>query len=370
MSQQNNIAGPGQGLQLPQYLYPTELYNAPYDYSSNELTLAPGDAIPIPAGSWLIWPGQYSVLQFLDPVTGIWRIMPAGERGGPQVITSDGFTRRIANLTGCPIAARVDNGGTGYTQATATITASTGSSTWQPIVGGQCSVISVGTAGASYTMQPLVLIPAPPSPGVAATAVANISAGSVTGVTLTNIGAGYTSIPTAVILPNPADPNYATITQASVVLGTVGSGKITAALCTNNGAPVTSAPTLTPAGSTGTTATLTAVLLQTLTTLTMVSAGTGYDASTEVQTVGGLAGAGANTNPAIEMTNFRPRKASVKPTITGGTLAATGTIYDGGLFAVGTAPTAVILTNGVPTTAASVTLGLGSANDTVIMQQL
>lgn len=371
------IAGPGLGLPIPQNLYPSELYNAPYDFATNEVTLAPGDEIPIPAGQWLIGSVGTGVtsLEVLDPITGVWRMMPSGQvlNGGMQFVRSDGFNLRLANRTGCVVAAVVTTAGTGYTQAAATVTASAGSSTYQPIVGGQVSVISVGTVGASYTMAPLVLIPSPPSPGIAATAAATISAGTVASVSLTNTGAGYTSIPAAVILPNPGDPNVATITQAAVTLGTVGSGTLTGCLVTNPGAAQAGAvaPTLTVGGGTGTTATVAAVMLSTATSLSIIAAGGGYPATgnVEISSIGGRnTSSSTNTNPATNMSEFRPRKASVAPTITGGTIAATGTIYDGGLF-TGAPANALLAQNGSGTTA-SVQFVLGSVNDTVIMQQL
>ena len=103
------ISGPGVGLQLPQNLYPSELYNAPYDLSTNYVALNAGDALPIPSGRYMVDVGSYAILQFLDPVTGIWR-QESPARTGPQVVYGDGFTRRVANLTGCPVAAVVANG--------------------------------------------------------------------------------------------------------------------------------------------------------------------------------------------------------------------------------------------------------------------
>ena len=48
------LSGPGVGLPIPQNLYPSELSNAPYDYGTNQLALAPGQQIPLPAGPWYI----------------------------------------------------------------------------------------------------------------------------------------------------------------------------------------------------------------------------------------------------------------------------------------------------------------------------
>lgn len=362
------ISGPGVGLQIPQNLYPTELFNAPYDYATNKVSLSPGDTLTLPAGELLVNPGNVCVLQFLDPITNIWTNIVA-ERGQPSYIRSDGFTTRVANLTGCPIGAVVTGGGSGYLQANTSVTASAGGSTWQPIVGGQASVISMGAVGANYGIPPEVFIPCPPQPGIPATAIANISAGTVSGVTLTNVGAGYLSVPSAVILPSPNDPNYSSISQASVVLGLTGAGAITGVLCTNNGGPVATAPTLS-AGGAGTGATISAVLLQTVTAASIAGAGVGLGTAAEISTVGGRPAAGAYVNPSTEFTNFRPRKASIGTGLTAGSLTSIGAIYDGGLFAVGVAPGVLVNTNGAETTAPTVTLTLGSATDTVIIQQL
>ena len=64
------ISAPGVGLPLPQNTYPTALQNAPYDLGTNQITLAAGDAINVPAGEWFVGLGMYLVLQFLDPITG------------------------------------------------------------------------------------------------------------------------------------------------------------------------------------------------------------------------------------------------------------------------------------------------------------
>lgn len=362
------ISGPGQGLQIPQYLYPTELFSAPYDYATNKVALSPGEALTLPAGELLVTVGAVSMLQYLDPITGAWESVNA-VRGQPMYWRADGFTSRVANLSGCPIAAVVTGGGSGYLAASTTVTASAGGSQWQPIVGGQVSLISIGSPGASYSIPPIVLLPCPPSPGVPATAVANLTGGTVSGVTLTNVGAGYTVPPAAVVLPSPFDPNFGSISQATVVFGLTSAGAITGVICTNNGGPVTTAPTLT-AGGAGSGATISAVLLQTVTSVSIAGAGVGYGTSAEVSTVGGRPAAGAYTNPSLELTGFRPRKASIGMTLTAGSLTGTGAIYDGGLFAVGVAPTSLITSNGAVTTAATVALTLGAATDTTTIQQL
>src|SRR6266852_1333635 len=94
------LAGPGQGLPLPQNLFPTQLTNAPVDISTNNLALSPGDSFVLPAGDWYVGFGMYMVQQFLDPVTNTWKtVSGAAWNRGMNFITSDGFTSRIANLT-------------------------------------------------------------------------------------------------------------------------------------------------------------------------------------------------------------------------------------------------------------------------------
>src|SRR5712671_4325236 len=165
------LAGPGQGLPLPQNLFPTQLTNAPADISTNRLALSPGDSFVLPAGDWWITMGSYLVLQYLDPVTNTWSI-PAGApwTRGMSFITADGFTCRIANLTGCVVSASVINGGTNYVQATTTLTVigsfQTGVAvpTLLPIVGGALASsatfsLAVPTAGNGYGVAPIIMIP-------------------------------------------------------------------------------------------------------------------------------------------------------------------------------------------------------------------
>ena len=369
------ISGPGVGLSLPQNLYPSELYNAPYDWGTNEVLLMPGNAITIPAGDWAIAPGALSVLQFLDPITGVWR-MNAAQRGQTNWVRSDGYTRRIANLTGCPIGAVVAGGGTSFTQATCTVTASVGGSTWQPIVGGSLSVSSIVNAGKNYGMPPIVAIPEPPSPGVAATAYCALTSGTVSSVSLTNFGAGYTAATvTALLLPNPADPNAGSVTVGSVNFVLANAGAITAVLCTNNGSSLASitAMTLTAAGGSGSGATITPVVMCCVTATSIVAGGVGWGTATafaKATTVGGQpVSVSAINNPEVEFTGYRPRDANITATTNAaGTITAL-TVIDAGLF-VGQ-PTAAVQSGGtVPTTAASITYTMGGSNDVVIMQPL
>lgn len=372
------LSGPGIGLMLPQALYPNNLLNGSTQPATNNFNLAPGEALPIPAGNWMIDCGKYGSLQFLDPVTQIWTLLRSGDNNGQtQQISSDGFNVRIANLTGCVVGAVVTNAGSAYVQSTTTVTPSAGNSTWQAIVGGALSTsVTVVTSGNNYGMAPLVFFDAPPAPGVQATGIAVIAASTAAGntvssITVLNQGAGYPSLPNVTILPNPTDPNYiaGSITANATGLATLtGAGSITAVLCTNPGVAVASTTTLTIAGA-GASATATALFLQAITSVTSVSAGAGYGV-TQLTT-----SSGANTvaspiwtNPEIELYNFVPRPAQIPLTITGGTLTSVTSITDGGLFL--SSPGPLFQSSGVVTTAASVTFVRGGVNTGARIQQL
>ena len=82
------ISGPGIGLPPPQNLYPTQLNNAPADAPTNYLALVAGQVITIPAGRWFVDPGAVSIIQYLDPVTGIWRTQPGSAMRGQALTAS------------------------------------------------------------------------------------------------------------------------------------------------------------------------------------------------------------------------------------------------------------------------------------------
>lgn len=381
------LSGPGLGLALPQSLYPTQLGNAPYDANTNRIGLPAGTALPIPAGNWYLTLGMYSVLQFLDPVTGLWVMgQTAGWAGGVIPIKSDGFSVRVANLLGCPTGAVVAAFGSAYVQSTTTIAPTPGNSTWVPLVGGQLSP-SVSSAGAGYGVAPIAIIPAPPPAGsnangvggVQASGYAVIASGTVSGFTMTNPGAGYPSGMTITLLPNPTDPNISSgITQATVIFSTAGAGSITGALCTNPGAPLSNPNqiTLTISGA-GSSGSLTANVLQTVTAASVSGAGTGYGTvSALLTTVGGVPAQGSVSNgPDSLYLAWRPRPAQIGLTVTNvGTIGTQlGTIYDGGLFNTSAAPNFVLQSQPqtAPTVAivqATIALTMGSRADFITLQ--
>lgn len=381
------LSGPGLGLPLPQNLYPTPLLNgATYDSPTNRISLAAGDALVLPAGDWYI-DSLYSVVQYLDPVTNTWHMGSSAAWGsGVRFVKSDGYTVRLANLTGCVVGATILATGSDYVQSTTSI-AVVGASgvAATPIIGGALAV-SGGTltnAGAGYGVAPIVFIPAPAPAannangvgGRQAVAFAGITNGTVSFVSLLDQGAGYAAPPTAVILPNPTDPNIASgITQASVAFTLTGAGGITGALFANNGAPIPNGSmsnvSLVVSGA-GTGASLTAVVMQTVANASATGAGVGYGANAQVpiSSVGGTAPAGSITaSPAFQGLAWRPRPAQIGITATaGGTVAAgAATIYDGGLFL--STPGAAASPQGVPTTVATLAFQMGSRPDIVTLQ--
>jgi hypothetical protein len=387
-----NLSGPGVGLPYPQAYFPTQLQNAPQDPSSNRLGLAPGDSFVLPAGDWIVTMGMYCVLQYLDPVTNIWTT-PSGAAWtrGMQLVSADGFSVRVANLTGCVVSASVINGGTGYVQATTTITAigafATGNAvpTLLPIVGGALGLVGtftvdVPTKGAGYGVAPMVLIPPPPPAnvnvngvgGIQATAIAVIGAsGSITSISIINPGAGYPSAPTAVVVPSPFDPNLATgITQASVVFSLTSAGVIMGALVTNNGGQLNNGSlgsvTLSIGGA-GSSGSLTANVMQTVISSTLSTAGVGYTAA-GLATYGGAPVQGSITNgPDSLFLSFEPRPANIAYVAGSVSIGTSATIYDGGLFE--SAPTFIQVVSSSAFTLGTPVNVMGSRPDIVIIQQ-
>lgn len=364
------LSGPGLGLPLPQNQYPSELQNAPYDWASNKLCLAPGQETAIDAGVWFITLGGYLTLEFLDPVNQIWQMgVSGGWSGTPLYVKSDGFNVRVANRLGCPIDGVVIAPGSGYVQASTTIAVTGGGgSTWAPIVGGQLTMstatIVTANAGAGYGVAPFVCLPSPAPPstnvngigGIQASGYATIASGTVSGFTFTNPGAGYTgSTFNVVVLPNPTDPNLSTGITAATLTFTVGAaGSITGLLCTNPGAPLSNPAniTLTVSGA-GTGGSVNPIVLQTVLGYSLTGGstlGTATGSLALISTVGGAPPQGTFTNSENFLYLYgRPRPAQIGLPLTGAgvttaTLSTSG-VYDGGLFY--SAPLPVIVTAGI-----------------------
>jgi len=345
------LSGPGLGLQVAQNLYPSQLSNAPYDYSTNGVALVGGQALPIPAGVWYVSLGMYLFAEWFDPIQGVWTEIAAGcTQAGPLYVKSDGFNFRIANRMGTPVGGVVLTGGDGnYVQATTSISVTGGGgSTWVPLVGGALAVSSMIARGAGYGIPPIVIIPAPPAGnanpngvgGKTAYAYAVITSGTVTTVSMVDQGAGYPSGTTITLLANPTDPNINVgITLATVAFSTTFAGSITGVLCTNPGSAIATPQnlSLTVAGA-GATATVAPVMLVTMLTASVSVGGAGYGLAGYVmgQNAGGQYPPGSILlSREINNLMMRPRPGNVRLTVSGanGSIAArSGAIIDGGMF--------------------------------------
>lgn len=377
------LNGPGNGLPLPQFTYPSQVFGSEVDLGTTVLGLNPGEAIPIPAGEWLIEAGLYCVVQYLDPVTQTWLVHPtAGINDGVRFVSSDGFNFRIANMTGCVVDAEVTAPGNGYTGATPTLAlAGVGSGTTiLPIIGGALSIATIGGPGKGYGLPPILIIPAPPFPGKPASAYAVLANGTVAGVSFISQGAGYVTPPTITVATNPADPNFSSIsTIATILTSIILQGRMTGAIVTNPGAPLTSIQITNgfsitvSGGSPSTTATVVATCMFTALSGSVTALGGGYgvnNAAPFLTTFGGVPVTSASlADPAQKLLAWRPRQAQIQLNVASSQVSVLGNIYDGGLFLGNstTLPNPVVV-GGAPTTAASVVLTFGGAPDFVVIQ--
>lgn len=377
------IGSPGVGLP-----YPTVNSNL----NSNYITLSAGQKWIVPAGTYILDLGPYTILQELDPVSGLWNPSATPDNG---VLASDGTSFRIANITGCVVGAEVTTAGTGYLTAP-TVTPSIGSATFRSIIGGSLSTtVTLVTTGVGYNHPPTIMLPPPPAGGIqaTATAVVNTATGLFTGVTLTNVGAGYTAAPTAIpstitalagnsfgqsfgtynIIPDPLD----TITTPAAFtfgLNAAVATNVTGIICTDPGTAVTSVPTLTIAAapSGGTTAVATAVMMFTVTGVTVVLAGTAYTPSSAFTVIAPgtfVGGTAVVTNPLSDKGLFQPT-----PTFAYGTTTAAGIVSTAGLvISQGgfhqAVPSLFFTVSGtsVPTAVATGTAQVGGVTDTSII---
>ena len=390
--------GAGLGLPFPQRTSPglaTSGTSSPN--GASELSVPPCGAALIPPGPYMVMVGPYLTVQYLDPVTTTW-LPYTSVTNNTAYIISDGVNFRIFNPTGAVLGAAVTNAGSGAVSGSVSVSPSTGNSTWAAVVGGACTTtiplqitVAGGTTttlyGANYTIAPRVVIDAPPAPGVQATAYATIASGTVSGITVTNQGAGYLSVvvttngttttccnTNVALIPSPYDPNLGAITNATA--GTpplTGAGTITALLCTNSGQAVSSAPTLTISGAGA--AAATAILCQTATSLTLTSGGAGYGANNPITSGGGYFNTTSYspvlTNPATDSMLLVPRPLQALVTTVNSSTAPVITatsIKDGGLFVAPPAP--IVLSSAVVTTAATIGVGLGTAPGTAYLQPL
>lgn len=299
------------------------------------IRLPSGATWTIPAGRWECKPGPYTTIQEFDPVTQIWRTWGAGSSSGTiERIVSDGANYRLANQTGCPVAAVVTTAGSAYTSAPA-VTAGAGGSVWRAVVGGAVNTsVTITNGGTGYTYPPILVVAPPPAGGVPASMHCTLSGGAVNAVTVDDQGAGYSSAPTVVVINDPREGANGIAVGSGCVLTTslTGSGTITALLCLDHGTGgQTAVPSLTfGSGS----AAATAVMCWSITayTVSATTAGSGYAAPVIISGYDTAPGSSVLTNPTIQ-TGVKTRNAFIVGATTGTALTATGqTVKDGGIY--------------------------------------
>jgi hypothetical protein len=341
------------------------------------ITLQPAESWTIPSGTFIVYPGPYSSLQYLDPITGIYRVVNAAPNN-PTVIDSEGGNFRLANATGTPVGALITNAGSSLTNGfgTVTITPSAGGSVWQSVVGGSInSTVAITTAGSGYLYPPQLIFSAPPAGGIPATGTCTISGGAINAVTVTNQGAGYTSAPT-ITLANDSRDSVGSGGVLTVNATLAGSGTLTAMYPTNMGTVLTAVPTFT--FSPASTIAATAVMNFTVTGYTVGTAGVAYGNAQpfEVRSITNLTAGTRASNiagPIADIGLVFPRPARLAGTSTaGGATTATGIVIEDAGFGLQAVPNAIITAGGgaLPTTAAAGTFSVGGTTDTSWIQPI
>ena len=235
---------------------------------------------------------------------------------------------------------------------------------------GSVGSIGITNAGAGYTEAPNVVIGAPPTGGVQATAVATVTtgAGGVASVNVTSGGSGYTALP-GVIFSAPT--TVGGITAQGVA--TISGGLVVAVTITNPGSGYLTAPSVTfSSGAAAATAVLSTGQVN---TITLTNAGAGYTSPPSVTITGG--GATTNATAISSLITFATGTVSVlvtsggagygsAPTVTIGDGSGWSTRATGTAILSGGSVTQVIMTNaGVGYTSSSnVTIAFSGGSPT------
>jgi hypothetical protein len=339
------------------------------------------------SGQYIIQLGPYTDLQVFDSNLLTWRKVEIN--GSTSVtVSGDAANFRLANTTGVAIAGLIQAGGTGATNGFNTVTASlsAGGSTWNTMVGGAINpTLQIVAAGTLYTQRPMVLAIPPTNqntPYILPTAVAAITSGIISAVTVTQVGAGLVANPTWTVINAVGDTTGSGASIASTA-ALQGSGTLTALYTTGNygTAGLTSVPTWTFTPSS--TVTATAICDFTVTSISVAAAGAAYG---NAQPVGITTFGQQTTNTAVLITGNTlfdksvclPRNLSAQATSTaGGAVGTAGnvlvtTIHDPGrgfqlvpnLFVIPGGTSVAVTTN------AQLTALVGGQNDVTILQPL
>ncbi len=341
---------------------------------TNALTILPGRRYILPAGTYAITcVDLVANVQFLNPVTQIWRNANAAFASGKVVVDTDGANVAVANLTGTPVGGLITNAGAAYTNGIGTaatgltITASAGASTWVPIVGGAVNTATTITAGGSgYLFAPNIVIDAPPAGGFQATATCTIAAGVINAVTTTNQGAGYASVPKFTVVNDPRD----TAGSGGVLTGgaLVGSSTLTGMYPSAQGTVLTALPTFTFAPASTTAAT--AIMNWAVTSYTQTAGGATYSTSAVVFSANHVvAGISVLVNPMHSTLLTQPRPARIVAGLAAGALTTAGQIVEDAGNGIQVVPILGVLpVITIPTVIATATANVGGVNATVLIQ--
>lgn len=323
----------------------------------------------VPPVGWYFYTGSRSAgLQRFDGITQTWKY--TGDDGqAMRTIYADGMQLRVANTTGCVVAAALTTAGSGYTSAP-TVTAGAGSAAFTAIVGGAVSTATtISAAGTGYTYPPVLWIEAPPSPGVQATGYTTISNGTISAVTIDGQGAGYTIPPFVGVVNDGRD----TIGGGGVVsLALTGAQTVTAVLVNNHGVPITSGtiPTLTFTGGGGSSAVATAIMDWGITSLTLTNGGAGYTAASGSVLVTGAGGYFNGTQAYLgtdaSYNSQRWRSASIVAATNASGVITSDIIIDPGRYQA--IPTAAVTAAQSPSTVSQLAVTMGGGNATIYLE--
>lgn len=331
--------------------------------SSNAISLQAGSSYLIPSGNYVVTPGPYTALQVNDPISGKWLTVGASPNYMAFPVQSDGTNWRLANLTGCAVAALITNANatgctTGIGSATVgtTATASTGGSTWVPIVGGAISTTCVTgvtgtTPGSGFLYNPIAIISPPPAGGLQATA--HVTGIPTTGALLAaqvivdNQGAGYLvkstglANATLTIINDPRDTagvagvNPAVVGNINVIqLGITGTGQLTGLYPSNQGFAITAVPTL--SFSVGGAA-ATAIMCFTVTSFVTGFTGANFTTGStpELVSISNIvSGTPSWTNPLHEKGFTFPRPCRIMAGLSTNQLTTTGAVVEDGGYGI------------------------------------
>jgi hypothetical protein len=355
-----------------------------YSQKNQFVSIPAGSVYTFTAGTYMLGLGLYTSLEVLDPITNTWRVVGTAP-GQLHYVNSDGANYRLVNRTGTPTGASITNQGSGYTNGIflagistttglsgITVAASSGGSTWAAIVGGTINTtVTITAAGSGYTYPPQLVISAPPSGGLQATATCTISGGAINAVTVTNQGAGYVTAPTITVINDYRDTvgSGGVLTVNSTLTN---SGALTGLYPIDPGTALTSVPTLSFSGGGGASAAATAIMNFSVTGYTVGTAGAVYTGTPYITADNLLIAAqSAPVNPAHTNKLAIPRPPRITGATSSGAVTATGAVVEDGGWGIQVVPTAAIINTGsIPTTAAVITLTVGGTTDTVFIEPI